>query len=126
MKGYEGIRDNLNERKRPHAGVNAAQLVKHALALRTQVRSGGEFDGLNPILFYVYAEPDTWPRDGRPVDDEAKALHRQEIKRFAQSVGGDEVRFVACSYRELLATWERSKWPEIRQHASAVMQRFSP
>ena len=126
MKGYEGIRDNLNESKRPHAGVNAAQLVKHALALRTQVSSCREFEGLKPILFYLYAEPDTWPRDGKPVDDEAKAAHRAGISRFAANVEGDEVRFVTCSYRELLATWERSGKPEIREHAKAVKLRFSP
>ena len=127
MKGYEGIRDNkLNESKRPHAGLDAAQLVKHALALRTQVGSGGESDGLKPVLFYLYAEPDAWPRTGKPIDDEAKSLHRQEICKFAESVEGDEVRFVACSYRELLATWERDERPEIREHARAVMQRFSP
>ena len=126
MKGYEGMRDNLNERKRPHAGVNATQLVKHALALRTQVSSGGEFEGLKPVLFYLFAEPDIWPRDGKPVDNEAKSLHRQEIRKFAQSVEGDEVRFVARSYRELLATWERSENPEIREHAKVVKLRFSP
>ena len=126
MKGYEGIRDRLKESKRSHAGLDAAQLVKHALALRTQVCSGAEFDGLKPVLFYLYAEPDTWPRDGRPVDDEAKVLHREEISKFASSVEGDEVRFVACSYRELLVTWERDESPEIREHARAVMQRFSP
>lgn len=126
MKGYEGIRDKLNESKRSHAGVNTAQLVKHALALRTQVGPDREFDGLKPILFYLYAEPETWPRDGNPVDNEAKAVHREEVSRFASSVEGDEVRFVACSYRELLGTWERSEEPEIREHAKAVIRRFSP
>ena len=126
MKGYEGIRNSLNSSKKSPVGLDKVQLVKHALALRTQVSSGGEFDGLKPVLFYVYAEPGTWPRDGKPVDDEAKFLHRQEIKRFAQSVEGDEVRFVACSYRELLGTWERSEEPEIREHAKAVIRRFSP
>ncbi|MYB49106.1 MAG: hypothetical protein F4X72_07535 [Dehalococcoidia bacterium] len=126
MKGYEGIRDSLNSSKKSPVGLDKVQLVKHALALRTQVRSGSEFDGLKPILFYLYAEPETWPRDGKPVDEEAKVAHREEISRFAASVKGDEVRFVACSYRELLASWERSENPEIREHARAVKLRFSP
>ncbi len=126
MKGYQGVRDQLNGSARPSVGLDRAQLVKHAFALRTQVSSGGEFEGLKPVLFYLFAEPGTWPRDGKPIDDEAKAAHREEISRFAQDVEGDEVRFVACSYRELLATWERSENPEIREHTRAVMQRFSP
>lgn len=126
MKGYEGIRDNLNSSEESPVGLDSVQLVKHALALRTQVGPGGEFDGLEPVLYYLYAEPDTWPRDGKPVDVEAKAAHREEISRFTASVEGDEVKFVACSYRELLAMWEGSKRREIRQHARAVTQRFSP
>ena len=126
MKGYEGIRDQLDGSDRPSIGLDRGQLVKHAFALRTQVGSGGEFEGLKPVLFYLFAEPDTWPRDGKPIDDEAKAAHREEISRFAASVEGDEVRFVACSYHELLAKWERSENPEIREHARAVIRRFSP
>ena len=126
MKGYEGIRDKLKKSENPNVGLDRAQLVKHAFALRTRVNSGGEFDGLKPVLFYLYAEPDTWPRNGKPVEDEAKTAHREEIKHFAQSVDGDEVRFVACSYRDLLATWERNENPEIREHAGAVVRRFAP
>ena len=126
MKGYEGIRDQLNRSDRPLVGLDRPQLVKHAFALRTQVSSGREFDGLTAVLFYLYAEPDTWPRDGKPIDDEAKSAHREEIKHFAQSVDGDEVRFVTCSYRELLATWEQSEKPEVREHARAIVRRFSP
>ena len=126
MKGYEGVRDQFNGSDRPLVGLDKAQLVKHAFALRTQVSSGGKFEGLKPILFYLYAEPDTWPRSGKPIDDDAKATHREEISRFAQDVEGDEVWFGACSYRELLATWEQSEKPEVREHARAVIRRFSP
>ena len=100
--------------------------IKHAFALRTQASSDGEYAGLQPILFYLYAEPDAWPRDGKPIDDDAKAAHRQAINHFAKSVYGDEVRFIACSYRELLATWELSENPEVREHAKAIACRFSP
>ena len=126
MKGYEGIRDSLNSSKKSPVGLDKVQLVKHALALRTQVGPDHEFDGLKPVLFYLYAEPETWPRDGKPVDEEAKVAHREEIAKFAASVEGDEVRFVACSYRELLGTWKRSENPEIREHARAIVHRFSP
>ena len=36
------------------------------------------------------------------------------------------MRFIACSYRELLATWERSENLEVREHAKAVACRYSP
>ena len=126
MEGYQGVRDEVNANPEAYAHLDAAQLVKHALALQTRVGPRKQFDGLKSVLFYLYAEPDTWPRDGKPVDVEAKAAHREQISRFAQSVAGDEVRFVACSYRELLATWERSEESEIREHARAVVRRFSP
>ena len=126
MKGYEGIRDQLNGSDRHPVGLDGTQLVKHAFALRTQASSGGKFEGLKPVLFYLFAEPDIWPRDDKPIDSEAKAAHREEIRKFAASVDGDEVRFVACSYRELLATWEQNEDPRIREHARAVVIRFSP
>ena len=38
-----------------------------------------------PILLYRFVEPDVWPRDGNPVEKEAKVIHSQEVNRFAQS-----------------------------------------
>ena len=126
MKGYEGLRDRIKEGEKSYVGLDRVQLVKHALALRTQASSDGDYAGLQPVLFYLYAEPHIWPRNGKPVDDDAKAAHRGEINHFAQSVEGDEVRFVARSYSELLATWERNENPQIREHARAVDRRFAP
>lgn len=126
MHGYQGMRDTLNENESLFAHLKADQLVKHALGLWARTRPDKEYAGLNPILFYLYAEPDFLPNSNKPIDEEAKSLHRQEIRKFASSVEGDEVRFVAYSYRELLATWERDESSEIREHARAVKQRFSP
>ena len=126
MEGYQGVRDEMYAIPDTYVHLDAAQLVKHALALRTRVGAKKQFDGLAPVLFYLFAEPDTWPRNGKPIDDDVKAAHREEITTFAASVEGDEVRFVACSYRELLAMWELNESPEIREHARAVVRRFSP
>ena len=126
MNSYQLVRDMLYENESLYASLKADQLVKHALGLATRSRPGKKYAGLTPILFYRYAEPDFLPNSGKPVDDEAKALHREEITHFAQSVEGDEVKFVACSYRDLLATWQQNENPEIRQHAKAVIRRFSP
>ena len=125
MNGYQGVRDEIHAIPDTYAHLDAAQLVKHALALRTRVAAKKQFDGLQPHLIYLYAEPTIWPRNGRPVDDDVKAAHREEIKHFAQSVEGDEVRFVACSYRDLLAACEQSDNAEIREHARGVIGRFS-
>lgn len=124
MKGYEGVRDTLRANGRLYQFLDATQLVKHAFALRTEVHRRG--DKLTPILSYVDAEPDVWSQDGRPVGDDKKAKHRQELVRFAKDVAGDEVVFVSCSYQELLKDWARHKDGGIRAHAAAVVRRFSP
>ena len=126
MKGYDKIRDTIDNALDRYAGLEVAQLVKHAFSLRTLASSDGEYAGLQLILFYLYAEPDAWPGDGKPIDDDAKAAHRGEIDHFAKSVEGDEVRFIAFSYRELLAMWERSENLEVREHDKAIACRFSP
>lgn len=126
MKGYESVRDKLYENKNLYTSIKADQLVKHAFGLRTQTRPNKEYEGLTPILFYLYAEPDFLPNVGKPVDEDTKAKHREEVEEFAKDVAGDEVRFIACRYRELLADWEQDTSLEIRLHARAVIQQFSP
>ena len=126
MNGYQGMRDTLHDNKSLFVHLKADQLVKHALGLLARTRPGKEFAGLTPTLFYLYAEPNLLPNSNKPIDDVAKSAHREEISRFAASVEGDEVRFVACSYRELLGAWERDESPEIREHAKAIVRRFSP
>ena len=75
---------------------------------------------------YLYAEPEFWPSDDRPIREEARARHREEITDFARRVSGDEVKFIACSYRELLSGWQESGAPKVHSHAEAVIRRFSP
>ena len=127
MKGYEGVRDRLRANGYLYQCLDAAQLVKHAFALRTAVhsrRSGHA--GLTPILFYLYAKPAVRLKDGKPIDGDDQGKHRQEITRFARDVAGDEVVFVSCSYRRLLEDWARHKDHRIRAHAAAITRRFSP
>ena len=126
MSGYQGVRDALHEIGSPYVSLKADQLVKHALGLRTRTRPGKQYAGLSPVLFYLYAEPDLLPNSNKRISDEAKIVHRNEISHFAQSVQSDEVRFVACTYGDLLAMWSRNANPEIREHARAVVRRYSP
>ena len=126
MKGYESIRDSLRSGPNLYRQLDAAQLFKHAFALRTAVHRGNGHRGLRPVLFYVHAEPEQWPANGNPVDESAKARHREEIEQFEAAVTGDEVRFVSCTYRRLLHAWTHHQDGSIRSHAEAVAARFSP
>ena len=126
MKGYECVRNALMDDPHRYQFLDAAQLVKHAFALRSQVHRRGDHYGLKPTLFYIYAEPDFWPNTGRPVDENAKSGHRKEIDHFAQSVAGDEIAFVSCTYRSLLEAWREDANLGIRTHADAVIDRFAP
>ena len=126
MKGYQRVRDKLHKNKSLFTHLDAAQLVKHALALHTEVHRAGKHKGLKPILFYVYAEPDCLPNSGKPVGKAAIDKHREEVVAFAREVAGDEVKFVHCTYRELLAGWRCHADPEIRAHAERVLRCFCP
>ena len=126
MKGYERVRDRLRENPDLFSFLDAAQLVKHAFALRSEVHRPGAHQGLRAILFYVHAEPEVWPRSGRVIDDEALARHRDEIAGFARRTAGDEVAFVSCSYRNLLETWRNAPDTDIQSHVEEVIGRFSP
>ena len=130
MGGYERIRDGLRDHPERFDHLDAAQLFKHAFALRTEVHRNERRQMLKPILFYLYAEPEVWPENGpkkgKAVDERAKARHRDEIEAFGATVAGDEVRFVSCSWRRLLDGWASQPDSCIRAHAKAVSARFSP
>lgn len=97
MARYCAVRRALSAGSLVYTHLDAAQLIKHAYGLVTTAR-----DDLKPALFYVYAEPTA--RGARPIPASDHARHRQEIADFAARVAGDEVAFLASSYREWLAT----------------------
>lgn len=127
LRGYMRMRDDSRAADRggghlfQHLGE--AQLVKHAFALHTATLPGGFFPGKTPVLFYVHAEPRLSPA-GRPIPETAHAMHRAEVAQFAAVVAEDAVRFHACSYRELLASWSRGEQPQLRAHAAALRAFF--
>ena len=126
MRGHERVRDGLEQDARHYEHLDAAQLVKHAFALRTQVQPGRRYAGLKPIPFYVYAEPESWPSGRGRVDEAMKAGHREEIAAFGREVEGDEVEFISSSWRALLADWRESGKPDVRTHAENVIRRYAP
>ncbi len=126
MGGYERIRDGLRDHPDRFAHLDAAQLFKHAFALRTDVDRREQRRTLRPILFYLYAEPEVWPASGEAVDERAKARHREEIETFGAVVADDEVSFVPCPWRRLLDAWANQPDERIRAHARTLAARFSP
>ena len=125
MAGYQAVRDQLMANPNSFQLLDAFQLIRHALALRTEANLGNEHRGLSPILFYVYAEPpfDPW---GTPVHPDDLRPLKCEIDRFSKSVQNDEVRFVPCSYRQLLWVWGNRGTPNVRIHAENVQRVFTP
>lgn len=66
-------------------GIDAAQLVKHALGLYTQ--AGRRTPPKKAVLCYLHADPEKWP-DGRLIDTVRRALHARAIDNFAAAVQG--------------------------------------
>ena len=125
MAGYQAVRDRLIAKPNLFAYLDAFQLIRHALALRTEVHLGNKHQGLSPILFYVYAEPPFWP-DGKPMGIDVRLAHEGEIDSFSQLVQHDEVRFVPRPYRPLLWGWRNRGAPDVRTHAEKVQSVFTP
>jgi hypothetical protein len=98
--------------------LDAVQLVKHALGLRTRA----EKRGLGAVLVYLYAEPSHWAGSGKPLDTARLALHRREVAQFAGLVRGDQVAFAPLKWADLVAQWART--PALAPHAAALTDRF--
>ena|SRR5579862_6077812 len=141
MRGCRGILDGLLDNASSGGArfdrLDAAQLVKHAFALRTAVhgpRKGSgsatgakqrDVHGKLPVLYYLYAEPSTWP-DGRKIAAADTEAHRVEVQQFEAAVAGDEVAFLACRYRDLLTAWKLDSNDVVRAHAAADEEQFGP
>ncbi len=100
--------------------LDAVQLVKHALGLRTRA----EKRALGAVLVYLHAEPPLWAGSGKPVDPARIALHRREVAQYAGLVRGDQVAFVALRWADLVADWAAK--PALAPHAAALTARFGP
>lgn len=121
MRPYEALRDQLRDNFVRFDHLNAAQLIKHALGLRTQAKKRGK----SVALVYLYAEPEVWP-DGRPIGAQVRERHAVEVELFARLVSGAEVAFRSCTYNELLAAFRQSGDSELSKHADMIAQRFNP
>lgn len=122
MRRYEELREGLVRGSSSFMHLDAAQLMKHAFALRTAVQVGSRA-GKRAVLLYLFAEPKAWP-SGRAIAEDDVTRHRREISAFAEKVEGDEVRFISCSYGELLAGWGMSEDEWLKLHASNTLERY--
>lgn len=118
MGRHAGLMRQITAGEAAFGSLNAVQLIKHAFGLRTQ----GVKRARQPVLVYLYAEPQVWASSGKPVDPARIALHRAEIARFAKVVAGDHVQFVPMGWETLLSHW--AQVPALRAHVAALRARF--
>jgi hypothetical protein len=114
MDRWCNMRDKLRDAPRLYCHLDAAQLVKHAFALATEATRSGK----QACLLYLFAEP-----GGAMCPSDAEFLaHRREIGHFAANIGGDRVRFAACSWRGWLAAFNGG----LASHAKRLIEAFAP
>lgn len=117
MARYTALAQGLISGTADFRVLDAVQLVKHAYGIRTRASKRA----LGSVLVYLYAEPAHWS-SGKPVDQAAKARHREEVARFGAAVAGDDVVFVPLRWGDLLRQW--AQVPQLSQHVAALRARF--
>lgn len=119
MGRYTRVMADLVAGRVAFQALDAVQLVKDALGLRTQAEKRGR----GAVLVYLYAEPAIWTKSGKPVDPARIKLHRHEVAQFAGLVKGDQVVFVPLRWADLLAAW--AKVPAWAEHVAALRAQFA-
>jgi hypothetical protein len=106
----------LVEQPNQYTHLDAAQLIKHYFGLNAYRRKA---DLAEATLLYLYWEPEDaadWP--------ELRA-HRDEVERFARTVGDPQVRFESMTYPDLWSAWSRlSTPPWLGEHVAALEERY--
>jgi hypothetical protein len=120
MARYLRLMSDLVEGTVQFQCLDAVQLVKNALGLRTRA----EKRALGAVMVYLYAEPAQWAQSGKAVDKGRQAQHRKEIAQFAGMVRGDQVAFVPLRWADLVADWAKN--PALKDHAEAMLGHFGP
>ena len=118
MRGYSQALELAESRPKLFPRLDAAQLAKHAFALRTQIHRAAD-RGRVGVLYYLYADPSTWP-DGSLVSSDLRGQHEADIQQFSELVADCEVRFISAKYSEVLESWLRSEHASVAAHATAV------
>lgn len=118
MGRYTRLMHDLVAGKVVFRSLDAVQLVKQALGLRTRAEKRAQ----GAVLVYLYAEPAVWAGSGKPLDPARIKLHHHEVAQFAGLVRGDQVTFAPLRWSDLLADWARH--PQLAAHVAALRERF--
>ena len=105
--------ERLVEDPRRYRFLDAAQLVKHYLGLKTQ------FGDRDVTLAYLYWEPVNADQVPECV------IHRAEARAFAAVVDDPHVRFRPMSYADLWTGWDSQAAPWLREHVAALRKRYA-
>jgi Restriction Endonuclease associating with ARP len=100
--------------------LDAAQLVRHYLGIRTQIAAKRSHARKTATLVYLYWEPTN------AESHLACLAHRREVEELRNLVDDPAIPFVALSHRELWERWEehaqRSWLPE---HVPVLRERYA-
>jgi hypothetical protein len=105
---------SLLERVRhsPPSHLDAAQLIKHYLGLRSKFP-----DGMKVFLVYLFWKP----LNAGSIDEYSR--HADDLERFRASVeGATGVRFMSMDYLQLWDSWEKDK--NMAEHARLLKNRY--
>lgn len=118
MGRYTGLARDVASGAQVFECLDAVPLIKAACGIRTQAFKRAR----QPVLAYLYAEPEVWAGSGKPVDPARIAQHQAEIDRFGDIVLGDHVVFLPLRWADVLAQWSRKA--SLQAHVAAVLERF--
>lgn len=99
--------------------LDAAQLLRHYLGVRTQIGAKRSHAAKTPKLVYLYWEP---------ADAEAQSVclaHRREVEEFRELVSDPAIPFAALSHRELWDRWDDRDQPVwLGEHVRLLRERY--
>lgn len=116
MDPYLALRDQLRSGAVRYRFLDAAQLVKHALALSVEWTRTGKL----PVLYYLFNEP--YIVGGRRITVDDFAQHRFEVYDFVDRVQGAQVEFLWSDYCECLSEWDEAEDEPVRRHSKRVFR----
>jgi hypothetical protein len=99
--------------------LDAAQLVRHYLGVKTQTAPAGVHSGKRAVLVYLYWEPEN------ASELQACRTHTDEVRSFTSQVADPDLPFTALSYPELWDSWKQHRSPSwLTSHLRLLKSRY--
>ncbi|MDQ3672722.1 MAG: hypothetical protein M3364_09860 [Actinomycetota bacterium] len=115
--GWQDLFARLSDGSESFTYLDARQLVRHYLGMRSQVSAGGGHEGKRAKLIYLYWEP----TDGDEL--EVVRAHRAEVDRLVAIL--HDPSFATLTYAELLKAWRARGAPEwLDDHVAQLEARY--